>query len=134
MRLLHGVQEVLALLHLAILVIQEETMNTVIPRYLFPHWFTRRVTCEFLSQFWQFRQRVSPCWSVVLISIWVFGFCWSMRQVPCTSTLILSLLAVAGCSVGVTVSCDEDVGEVGEDEVKEPVDRPWTTNGTLFSV
>ena len=30
----------------------------------------------------------------------------------------------------VTVSCDDDVGEVGEDEVKELVDKPGTTNGT----
>ena len=36
----------------------------------------------------------------------------------------------AGCSVGVTVSCDEDVGEAGEDEVEELADRPRTTKGT----
>ena len=30
----------------------------------------------------------------------------------------------------VPVSCDEDVGEAGEDEVEELVDRPRTTNGT----
>ena len=29
-----------------------------------------------------------------------------------------------------TVSCDEDVEEVGEDELEEPVDRPGTENGT----
>ena len=27
------------------------------------------------------------------------------------------------------VSCDEDVGEVGEDELEELVDRPETANG-----
>ena len=47
-----------------------------------------------------------------------------MRQVSLYSSLILSLLSVAGCFVGVTVSCDEDVGEVGEDELEELVDRP----------
>ena len=41
---------------------------------------------------------------------------------PCTSSLVLSLLVDAGYSVGVTVSCNEDVGEVGEDEVEELVD------------
>ena len=42
-------------------------------------------------------------------------------------SLLLSLLRVAGQSVSVTVSCDEDVGEV--DEVEELVDNPGTTNG-----
>ena len=32
------------------------------------------------------------------------------------------------------MSCDEDVGEVGEDEVEELVDRPGTTKGTQFVV
>ena len=36
--------------------------------------------------------------------------------------------------MGVTVSCDEDVGEVGEDELEELVDRPGTMNGTSFAV
>ena len=34
----------------------------------------------------------------------------------------------------VTVSCDEDVGEVGEDELEELVDRSGTTNGKQFAV
>ena len=34
---------------------------------------------------------------------------------PCTSPRILSLLVDAGCSMGAAVSCDEDVGEVGEE-------------------
>ena len=29
-----------------------------------------------------------------------------------------------------TVSCDEDVGEVGDDEIEELVDEPGITNGT----
>ena len=36
-----------------------------------------------------------------------------------TSSLILLLLIDAGCCVGVTASCDEDVGDVGEDELEE---------------
>ena len=32
--------------------------------------------------------------------------------------------------MGVTVSCDEDVGEVGEDELEELVDRQGTADGT----
>ena len=47
---------------------------------------------------------------------------------------MLSLLVDAECSVGVTVSCDEDVGDVGEDELEELVDRPGTTSGTQFAV
>ena len=53
-----------------------------------------------------------------------------MRQVSSYSSLILSLLVDAGCSVGATASCDEDVGEVGEDELEELVGRPGETNGT----
>ena len=71
------------------------------------------------------------------LSSLLFGFSISAGacdRFPCTSTLVLSLLGVAGCSVGVTVSCDEDVREVGEGEVEELVDRPRTTNGTQFSV
>ena len=49
---------------------------------------------------------------------------------PCTYSLVLSLLFDAEYSVGVTVSCDEDAGEVGEDEVEELVDRPGKTKGT----
>ena len=73
---------------------------------------------------------------------------------PRDSSLMISLLSVAGFSVLNTVSCysliffqkkagfsvylltsntescDEDVEETGEDEVEELVDRPGTTNGT----
>ena len=130
-RLLHRVQVVLSLLHLAILIIQEQSMKFPVP---LSSLVQRRFTCEFLSPFWQFRQRVSLCQFIVLILIRVFDFCWVLA----TSFLVLphsySLLGVAGCSVGVKVSCDEDVGEVGEDEVEELVDRQGTTNGTSFSV
>ena len=46
------------------------------------------------------------------------------------SSLILPLLSVAGCSVPITESFDENVGEEGDDEVEELGDKPGTTNGT----
>ena len=60
------------------------------------------------------------------LSSFLFGF--SISAGPCdefprTSTLVLSLLSVAGSFVWVTVSCDEDVGEVGEGELEELVYR-----------
>ena len=57
----------------------------------------------------------------------------SCAEFPPTFSLILSLVD-AGCSVGVTASCDEDVADVGEDELDELVDRLGTTNGTQFAV
>ena len=41
-----------------------------------------------------------------------------------------SLLSVAGFSVQITESFDEDVEEAGEDEVEKLADRPRTTMGT----
>ena len=67
----------------------------------------------------------------------MFGFSVSAGSCdgfPGTDSLIFSLLSVAGYSVVVTVSCDEDVGEVGENGVEELVDKPGTTNGRLFAV
>ena len=66
-------------------------------------------------------------------SSFLFGF--SVSAGSCdgltrTVLLVLSLLVDAGCCVGVTASSDEDVGDVGEDEVEELVDKPGTTNGT----
>ena len=55
---------------------------------------------------------------VVVIFIWVSVSAGPCDRFPCTSSLKLSLLLNAGCSVGVTVSCDEGGGEVGEDEVE----------------
>ena len=49
-------------------------------------------------------------------------------------SLIISLLSAAGFPVQITVSCDEDVEEAGEDEVEELVDRPGTTNGTWVQI
>ena len=65
----------------------------------------------------------------------LFDLLFSLSDDPCDgfhrdSSLIISLLCVAGFSVPITLSCDEDVEEVGEDEVEEVVDRPGTTNGT----
>ena len=71
---------------------------------------------------------------VLSLSSFLFGFSVSAGpcdRFPCASSLILSLLVDAGCSVGVTVSCDE---EVGEDEGEELIDRPRTTMGTQFCV
>ena len=54
-----------------------------------------------------------------------------MRRVSSYSiTHTLSVPVVAGCCVRVTASSDEDVGDVGVDELEELVDRPGTTNGT----
>ena len=39
------------------------------------------------------------------------------------SSLVISLLSAARFSVQITVSCDEDVEEVGQDEVEELVDE-----------
>ena len=44
--------------------------------------------------------------------------------------LVLSLLVDAGCCVGTTPSCDNDVGDAGVAELEEPVDKPGTTIGT----
>ena len=66
-----------------------------------------------------------------------FGFSVSAGprdEFPRTPSLILSLLADAGCCVGITASCDKDVGDIGEDELEELVCRPRTTKGTKFAV
>ena len=63
--------------------------------------------------------------------LFVFSFSADPRDgIPRNSSLTISLLSFAGFSVLITVSCDEDVDEAGEDEVEELVDRPRTTNGT----
>ena len=68
------------------------------------------------------------------LSSFLFGFSTSAGPYDrflCTSTLVLSLLGVAGCSVGVTVSFDEDAREVGEGEVEELVERSSPCNACL---
>ena len=55
-------------------------------------------TCSLSSILFSFSVSAGPC-----------------DEFPRTSSIKLSLLVDAGCSVGVTVSCYEDVGEVGED-------------------
>ena len=92
--------------------------------------FLYQIVLELFKPFWQITQRVARASSMSSI---LFGFSVSAGprdELPRTSSLILSLLVAAGCSVEVSVSCDEDVGEVGEDELEELVDRPGTTNGT----
>ena len=71
------------------------------------------------------------------LSSFLFGFSVSVGpcdRFPCAGSLTLSLLVDAGCCVRVTASCDEDVGDVGEDELEEHVDRRGTTNDTWFAV
>ena len=63
----------------------------------------------------------------------LFGFSVSADPrdgFPRYSSLTSSLLSVVVFFVLITVSCDEDVEEAGEDEAEELVDRPETTNGT----
>ena len=48
--------------------------------------------------------------------------------------LVLSLRVVAGRKVETTESCGDDAGDVGVDELEEPVDKPRTTIGMLSSV
>ena len=66
---------------------------------------------------------------LVVIFIWVFDSVCSFHEFPRAdvSSLALSLL-VAGISMSVTVFCDEDVGEVSEDEIEDLVDKPGTTS------
>ena len=60
--------------------------------------------------------------------------CGLCAEFPRSSSLILSLVADAGCSVGVTASCSEDVGEASFGELEDLVGRPGTTKGTWFDV
>ena len=57
-------------------------------------------------------------------------FAGSRNGFPRNPVLILPLLSAAGFSVPITESCDEDLEEVGGDDVEELVDKPGTTNGT----
>ena len=95
--------------------------------------FWNTFICQFVlalfCPFSQITQRVSP-YSVVVLFLGLRFSAGPREEFPRAPTLILSLPAGAGCCVGITASCDEDVGDVGEDEVEELVDRPGTTNGT----
>ena len=53
---------------------------------------------------------------------------------PCAFSHILSLRIVAGRFVEFTVSCVNDVGDVGEVELDEPVANPGATSGTYCCV
>ena len=48
--------------------------------------------------------------------------------------LVLSLRVVPGRKVETTESCGDDAGDVRVDELEEPVDKPRTPIGMLFSV
>ena len=48
--------------------------------------------------------------------------------------LVLSLRVDGGRNVGITASCGGDAGDAGTAELEEPVVKPGTTIGTLFSV
>ena len=52
----------------------------------------------------------------------------------CFRFLIHPLLSAAGFSVPITESCDEDVGEIGVDDMQKLIDKPGTTNGTKFDI
>ena len=82
-----------------------------------------------------YSQSGTPCNSSSCNSSSPFLFGFSISVGSChefpradVSSLALSLLLVAGISVSFTGSCDEDVGEVDEEE--ELVDKPGATNGT----
>ena len=63
------------------------------------------------------------------------GLCNGLHR---SSSLVLPLLSGVGFSVylltSITEFCDEDFDEVGENDVEEFVDKPWTTNGTYFDI
>ena len=92
--------------------------------------FIYQIVLELFYPSWQIMRRVSSYFLVVIIFVWFFSVsAGPCDEFPRTSSLVLSLLVDAGCSVGVTVSGDEDVEEVGEDELEETVDRPGIMNG-----
>ena len=66
----------------------------------------------------------------IFIGFWV-GICNGSSR---ACLLVLSLRVVAGRKVETTESCGDDAGDVGVDELEEPVDKPGTTIGMLFSV
>ena len=76
---------------------------------------------------------LQPIWHTLQLLVVIFlGFSISVdscHEFPRAdeSSLAFSFLLVAGFSVSVTVSYDEDVGEV--DEVEELADKPSATNG-----
>ena len=67
-----------------------------------------------------------------MVSLSPFLFVFSVSAGSCdgltrTVLLILSLLVDAGCNVGITSSCNSDVGDVGVAGLEELVDKPGTT-------
>ena len=86
--------------------------------------------CEFLSPIWA----IQATGFSLLVRCPHFYLGFRSLLVHATGFPVQTSLTLtsffAGCSVTVTVTCDQDVGEVGEDEVEELLDRPVTTNGT----
>ena len=121
------------LAYLAIPVFREVTINTVFSQYLFPHRFFRRLTrrargCvppflheilfEFLQLFWQIRQPGLRVLARCPHFYWVFEFlAGSGDKSPCACSLTFSLRVVAGRIVEFSESCDDDVGDVGGQQV-----------------
>ena len=127
-RLLHRVQVVLALLHLEILVIQEVSVNTKIPWFLFPHWFTRRTLGASLclgtfSTLAKKMQRVSLCLLAVLQTRGFRVLTESGDRSPRANSLILSLQIVAGHVVEFHIVLRQRCWKAGVVELEEPVDK-----------
>ena len=71
------------------------------------------------------------------VSPFLFMFSVSVgsgNRCPRTVLLVLSLRVDSGRTIGITESCGNDAGDVRVVELEEPVDKPGTTIGTLFSV
>ena len=100
-RLLNWVQVVLVLLHFAISVFQEVSVSSF-PVYIFPHGNSGGNGSP--------RACSSSC-------------DWVCNKSLCACSLISSLRIVAGHIIKFLLSCDNDVGDVGEVEHGERVDK-----------
>ena len=100
-RLQHRVQVVLALLHFAISVLQEVSVNSF-PDTSFPHGNSGGNGAS--------RAYSSSC-------------DWACNRSPHACSLIFSLRIVAGHIIKFSWSCDNDVGDVGEIKHEERVDK-----------
>ena len=136
--------------NVAVSVLREMSMNTVLTRY------------HFSPRLWKLthekNSRVRPCvlelfrpqdlpWIILTILAghatglpvlsrcphFFFVFLVSVGSgdgSPHARSLALSLRVDAGHNVGITASCGGDAGDVGVAELEEPVDKPRTTIGT----
>ena len=102
---------------------------------MFWNTFIYQILPELLWPFWQILRRVSSHFFVVVIFVWIFGFCWSMRRV--SSYFLTHALTSCWCWMlrgGHGVLRWRCRRSVNEDELEELVDRPGTTKGTEFAV